>query len=1332
MKLAQIMKDKKRKAALFSGLSFIALSASLALPSFSWFAKARTTAQLEGLSGAAHGSYFNGGNGTKDKPYEIDNPKQLYYFNWLQDLGYFNNPNEDKTGINQVYFKLTSDLDMTGVVLPPAGTKTYPFVGNFDGNGKIVSNLTITNDEASLRNAEPPKGAEYSGGVLKQAEIVGFFGVVGSLDDDEKVNNYSYDSSINQVLNMGFDGLDIVSSSSATLVGLAAGYVNGQIKGVGIKGASIATKEDATAITDVVGVKHISEYSLVGYATEEYRSSLDVSDQNISMPQIDNPNTEHGSTNWGGSVNMKQMYTDLKSEIKNSSISKDVTYVTSETVDVSPEGVSGKPYNQVYGNNKFSRSQSSWGSSNTYYYRNGERTDDEENVIASYGLPYQSLNSDQYIYIYGSYTGSSTRYTKTVTKNQYAYTSKISKNGTYLSVDESSKAITATNSAESAASWFVPEAGKSGQVSTNINGTIYYLVYDTSYNLSLATTSGNVTWTYDAEKGNLYVPYSTTTNYYLDYDSSWVLISGTTTSYLTIKDVTANMYVGYSGTSETSPIASSEAAYSTYAWGYSSSNNAYYPVDSTSSYLGISSTSYTQTATVTSRNGKNRRSTYGRFYMANPSSDGTGSGYLLRENFDGTGCTSYLVYSDSKWQVSYNTQSGKTSNLPDQRDQFLISKVDGGSHQSGLTIAKTGDMGLGSTTTSSENATATVNPTYFPLAYSYDDPKTKSSITGVSDMNTGYLVGGANYVNGTDYAGDIRIAEYYKLYQLDTTFGSSSSDSYSSSKMQVLTRSTTKASDGSYSDNGWSKIKDQYNSSSVSSTSISGFTKSVDSSIFSRYDAARKNLQYTIFNSYSNTTASSSTSLYGLHFMNAAISTDHLTNVGKAVVYDTAAEERYEEDLKKYLNKETTEKPTQKGSVYYNYPVPEDSIDFNLATSGFITFFGATYYINSSYGTNDSFFSLQEIVRDEKQNITAIKPISKIYANLGDDQKEKPYLYSYDGSVPSGSDSNHLVFDVSWISTDVQMVTNCLYYFEIPVNPGEYALGSVSGKQGSYLLYLDIGTGAADYESVTIDEKIVSSSYTEGFPKGVDFLADLSSSSNVEGGASASIAILAPRKKELEFAISASGDTTTITSSSSEDLQVVFKNAYAEVKGEDGKAITGVFDTPTIATMERKTVQTFSLTNLTLSMAYSCTWTIENAKAGETMQLYFPGDTVTWSVGSGNATISTDGLVTFSSDGEVTIKAEGTGSKTASEDWEGPTPIIVEDTFSEFEMTISDSSASVEYVYDELSKTYVVTIHCDVEFSVKVISLPTDSDYIILINDQEITATGTYTFKANA
>ena len=39
------------------------------------------------ISGNVHKSYFAGGDGTKDDPFQIATPAQLYYFAWLQYLG---------------------------------------------------------------------------------------------------------------------------------------------------------------------------------------------------------------------------------------------------------------------------------------------------------------------------------------------------------------------------------------------------------------------------------------------------------------------------------------------------------------------------------------------------------------------------------------------------------------------------------------------------------------------------------------------------------------------------------------------------------------------------------------------------------------------------------------------------------------------------------------------------------------------------------------------------------------------------------------------------------------------------------------------------------------------------------------------------------------------------------------------------------------------------------------------------------------------------------------------------------------------------------------------
>ena len=47
------------------------------------------------------------------------------------------------------HFKLINDIDLTGVDFYSIGTDQYPFAGTFDGNGKIISNLTITGESYS-------------------------------------------------------------------------------------------------------------------------------------------------------------------------------------------------------------------------------------------------------------------------------------------------------------------------------------------------------------------------------------------------------------------------------------------------------------------------------------------------------------------------------------------------------------------------------------------------------------------------------------------------------------------------------------------------------------------------------------------------------------------------------------------------------------------------------------------------------------------------------------------------------------------------------------------------------------------------------------------------------------------------------------------------------------------------------------------------------------------------------------------------------------------------------------------------------------------------------
>lgn len=178
------------------------------------------------------------------------------------------------------------------------------------------------------------------------------------------------------------------------------------------------------------------------------------------------------------------------------------------------------------------------------------------------------------------------------------------------------------------------------------------------------------------------------------------------------------------------------------------------------------------------------------------------------------------------------------------------------------------------------------------------------------------------------------------------------------------------------------------------------------------------------------------------------------------------------------------------------YQMPESCIDFNIS-SGKLAFFASSHGVSNTR----SFFSLHQIIRNGGE-ITAIKEISKIYAS------GSGYVYAYAGEEdPYGANGYELKFDTS-ILTEQRQGSNPLgfsqgagtklYYFEIPLNQGEYALGAVAN--GAALMYLDIGVG--DSAGVTeglipagavvtrtkTTEVIVTEHRETSAPKGVDFV----------------------------------------------------------------------------------------------------------------------------------------------------------------------------------------------------------------------------------------------------
>lgn len=340
------------------------------------------------------------------------------------------------------------------------------------------------------------------------------------------------------------------------------------------------------------------------------------------------------------------------------------------------------------------------------------------------------------------------------------------------------------------------------------------------------------------------------------------------------------------------------------------------------------------------------------------------------------------------------------------------------------------------TTKTTETPTYWTKPTYFPI----------SGTNGIPDeKNTGYVVSGAYSATDNDPWGDIRVSIYSKSWR---------NGLYNSG---VYGKNSTLQTVYTIDDKG---------------------QHTVSSNDFDHYTDSKSKFESIL--------AKDNKYISGLHFMDASISKDRLIEAEYVRIKN---QEYHKED---------------------GYELPEDSIDFQLQRKGYVNFFAGTYYTQ-----NTAFFSLHEIERNGSK-ISNIREISEIYENPTAKQAQS-YVYKYeDGtySVPflHGSrqgikydlNGNPLtnttptktkpegysktVFKTSWIGkADFSLKNYCAYYFEIPTNEGEYALGSVSGAAGAYLCYLDIGANAQRTDITEFHEIKTINVYAYTFPKGVSF-----------------------------------------------------------------------------------------------------------------------------------------------------------------------------------------------------------------------------------------------------
>lgn len=205
------------------------------------------------------------------------------------------------------------EIDMDGMTLPPIGTTTYPFVGSFNGNGRTISDLTVSNDDTALSDMPTSSTPDTA---ATNAQIVGLFGVVGGYSDTA-----GYSAPAKSVYDVILKDITIENTDPVgdqALAGIAAGYVNGVMENVLVTGTSTITNiSGITAMSFGNDTRtELSDYALVGYCTEPYREvckkeDVSVYDPTVELSKLSTYGEEGQGSAWGNSIDMKSMYDRL-------------------------------------------------------------------------------------------------------------------------------------------------------------------------------------------------------------------------------------------------------------------------------------------------------------------------------------------------------------------------------------------------------------------------------------------------------------------------------------------------------------------------------------------------------------------------------------------------------------------------------------------------------------------------------------------------------------------------------------------------------------------------------------------------------------------------------------------------------------------------------------------------------------------------------------------------------------------------------------------------------------------------------------------------------------
>ena len=499
--------------------------------SLSWLAIENPVNFPDSFSGSTRVSYFAGGDGSKKDPYLITTRTHMYNLAWLQYLGYFNLGGYINNGRAQSFFKLAFDgagLDMEGLALPPIGTKEYPFIGNFDGNGKVVYNFIVSNTKNTAKSTDYnlkvyPRGARFDdNGVLTttgtvtdnstraQVDIIGMFGVAGDLtlnaSGDSFVTSYYTKSDLNKhkygedgktlipipetnadgtafnpaandfyysgmkISGFYIDRVKVNSESAKSLVGILAGYICSSVQNTGVYRSKISVAAETSG--GVIGLFD-STNNQRSYDTVVSKYSLvgDYDEKLVGWSEDPAVGDGEQPGGWGGSIDMLSLHNRLLDFKKNASFVNMDTYA-----DASSGGL--RFFDEDKGSVYFTSR-----SVDTMLYTYGGKS---ENVYSSENVP----NGGFFI----------------KSGNNYLTLNGLSVGGARTATTDPNKAVT----------WYYDSSDRA--LYTYVKDTKYYL--NLSYTVLNVSSSQTMNWIMDYDNNYLY--YVTGKwSYYLNYRSQW-------------------------------------------------------------------------------------------------------------------------------------------------------------------------------------------------------------------------------------------------------------------------------------------------------------------------------------------------------------------------------------------------------------------------------------------------------------------------------------------------------------------------------------------------------------------------------------------------------------------------------------------------------------------------------------------------------------------------------------------------------------------------------------------------------------------------------------------